>query len=110
MQVLDLDTFNRLRESVGGDFVNDLMDTFFEDAAAQMETLKAALAARDAETLRRAAHSLKSNALTFGAEELAGLARELEALGRDKNFKAGNRLEVMNEAFEVARQRLIELR
>jgi len=33
---------------------------------------------RDAEAFRRAAHSLKSNAASFGATTLSALARELE--------------------------------
>ena len=39
------------------------------------------LEARDAERFRRAAHSLKSNAQTFGARRLADAARALELGG-----------------------------
>jgi HPt (histidine-containing phosphotransfer) domain-containing protein len=35
----------------------------------------------DADGLRRAAHTLKSNAATFGAAALAELCQELEAIG-----------------------------
>ena len=45
--------------------------------------LKRALAADQAEPFRRAAHSLKSNANTFGALALGALARELELGGLD---------------------------
>jgi histidine phosphotransfer protein HptB len=38
-------------------------------------------AAAHADSFRRAAHSLKSNSLTFGASALAALARELELGG-----------------------------
>ncbi|MGD8793951.1 MAG: Hpt domain-containing protein, partial [Anaerolineae bacterium] len=41
-----------------------------------------AVEAGDAATLRRAAHSLKSNSAEFGAGTLADLCRELEAIGR----------------------------
>lgn len=58
---------------------------------------------------RRAAHTLKSNAATFGANELSALARELEMLGRENNLEAGNRLEVLQEAFESVKQQLNEL-
>ena len=46
--------------------------------------LEGALAARDADRFRRAAHSLKSNGNTFGALQLAALARELELAGLER--------------------------
>ena len=110
MSVLDLNTFNTLKESTGADFIPELIDAFIEDAYDQLEQLKTALASNDAETFRRAAHSLKSNAATFGAMELSALARELEMMGRDKNLEAGTRLEVLREAFEKVKNQLNELR
>lgn len=110
MPILDLNTFNALKESVGADFVRELMNTFFEDTNKQMMQMNSALASNDVETFRRAAHSLKSNAATFGATDLAALARELEMLGREKNLEVGNRLEVIKEAFEQVKSQLNELR
>ena len=110
MPVLDINTFNALKESVGADFVGELMNTFFEDANAQMLEMNSALASNDTESFRRAAHSLKSNAATFGAADLAALARELEMMGRDNNLAVGNRLEVLKEAFEQVKIQLSELR
>jgi HPt (histidine-containing phosphotransfer) domain-containing protein len=110
MPVLDINTFNALKDSVGADFVGELMNTFFEDANAQMLEMNSALASNDVEVFRRAAHSLKSNAATFGAADLAALARELEMMGRDNNLAVGNRLEVLKEAFEQVKIQLSELR
>lgn len=110
MPVLDINTFNTLKESVGADFVNELMNAFFEDAHSQMLAMNAALASNDAETFRRAAHSLKSNAATFGATDLSALARELENMGRDNNLAVGSKLEVLKEAFEQVKIQLSELR
>ena len=110
MPVLDINTFNALKDSVGADFVGELMNTFFEDANAQMLEMNSALASKDTESFRRAAHSLKSNAATFGAADLAALARELEMMGRDNNLAVGNRLEVLKEAFEQVKIQLSELR
>jgi HPt (histidine-containing phosphotransfer) domain-containing protein len=45
--------------------------------------LRSARAAADAERFRRAAHSLKSNGMTFGATTLGALARALELQGLD---------------------------
>ena len=110
MPVLDINIFNALKESVGADFVGELMNTFFEDANAQMLEMNSALASKDTESFRRAAHSLKSNAATFGAADLSALARELEMMGRDNNLAVGNRLEVLKEAFEQVKIQLSELR
>jgi HPt (histidine-containing phosphotransfer) domain-containing protein len=110
MSVLDLNTFNILKESTGEDFIAELIDAFFADTLTQMSDMKSAMAANDAETFRRAAHSLKSNAATFGATDLQALARELEMMGREKNLAVGNRLESLKEAFEVVKRQLNELR
>jgi HPt (histidine-containing phosphotransfer) domain-containing protein len=110
MPVLDLNTFNTLKESTGEDFIVELIDAFFEDAVTQMADMKSALASNDAETFRRAAHSLKSNAATFGATDLTALARELEMMGREKNLAVGNKLEVLKEAFEQVKSQLSQLR
>jgi HPt (histidine-containing phosphotransfer) domain-containing protein len=55
-----------------------VIDTFLDDAPALIATLRASLEQGDAEELRRAAHSLKSNGQTFGANDFAGLCRQLE--------------------------------
>ena len=110
MSVIDLNTFTNLKETVGADFIGEMIDTFLEDALTQIGQMKSGLAAQDVDLFRRAAHSLKSNAATFGATELAGLARELEVLGREKNLELGNRLEVLQDAFEQVRGQLLGMR
>jgi HPt (histidine-containing phosphotransfer) domain-containing protein len=47
------------------------------------------VAAGDSETARRAAHTLKSNAATFGATGLAELCAELEAGARGGDLADG---------------------
>ena len=110
MPVLDLNTFNTLKENTGEDFIAELIDAFLDDAVTQMNEMKSALKSGDAETFRRAAHSLKSNAATFGATDLQALARELEMMGREKNLAVGNKLDVLREAFELVKRQLSELR
>lgn len=110
MTVLDMNTFNALKESTGDDFITELIDTFFEDAKTQIDQMQSALATNDADSFRRAAHSFKSNSATFGANDLAALARELEMMGRDKNLAVGNRLEVLQDAYEKVKIELSKLR
>lgn len=110
MSVINMDTLNSLKETTGAEFVRELMDTFFEDSPKLISALKNALAAKDADAFRRAAHSIKSNAATFGAEQLSALARELEGRGRENDLEIGSRLESLEEAFQEAKSQLIELR
>jgi HPt (histidine-containing phosphotransfer) domain-containing protein len=69
----------QLEETVGDrEFVAELMSDFLDALPTQVEALRAAHAAGDLESLHRGAHTLKSNAATFGAEGLAVACRELE--------------------------------
>ena len=110
MSVIDLNTYNVLKESTGADFISELMDTFLEDTVSLIGQMRKSIAAKDAESFRRAAHTIKSNAATFGALQLAGLARELESMGRENNLEIENRLEILEEAFQLAKSQLIKLR
>lgn len=79
---IDAATFAELKETAGADFVTDLVTTFVHDEAPQMlAELRTARAEGAAERFRRAAHSLKSNANTFGALRLGEMARALELGG-----------------------------
>ena len=76
--LIDRQTFEELREAAGADFVAELVDTFLEEAPQMLAELRAAQADAAADRFRRAAHSLKTNALTFGAMVLGAAARALE--------------------------------
>jgi histidine phosphotransfer protein HptB len=79
--VVDPAVFADLRAATGTEFASELVTTFFEEAPRMLADLRSAHARGDADQFRRAAHSLKSNASTFGAVALAGLARALELNG-----------------------------
>ena len=79
--IIDRTVFRELQDSAGADFVVELVDTFAEEAPQMLDELRAALAAGAADRFRRAAHSLKTNANTFGATALGVQARELELGG-----------------------------
>lgn len=110
MPVIELNTFNALKENAGEEFIGELIDTFLEDSSSLMAEMNSALAEKDADSFRRAAHTLKSNAATFGAVQLSALARELEMMGRENNLETGGRLEVLEEAFQLVKSQLVELR
>jgi HPt (histidine-containing phosphotransfer) domain-containing protein len=78
---IDLATYTELQDTAGAEFVVELVDTFLDEAPGMLAELRSARAASDADRFRRAAHSIKSNANTFGAQALAALARTLELKG-----------------------------
>jgi HPt (histidine-containing phosphotransfer) domain-containing protein len=78
---IDAATFADLQDSAGADFVAELVDTFLEEAPRMLAELRSAATTGKPDALRRTAHSLKSNANTFGANRLGVLAREIELNG-----------------------------
>ena len=86
---IDSATFDELKETAGAEFVVELVDTFLTEAPLMLGDLRSALAAGDADRFRRAAHSLKSNSNTFGAQALGAMARALELTGLDAARAAG---------------------
>ncbi len=99
MPLIDQATFNELKQMSGTDFINELIDAFLDDAPNMIQNMHTALDTNDVESFRRNAHSLKSNANTFGATELGRLAKELEMMGKENNLEIGNRLEILSETF-----------
>jgi PAS domain S-box-containing protein len=82
--VIDPAAYEELVTSTGGDpgFIRELIDTYLNDAPGLFAEMRTALEAKDAETFRRAAHSLKSNSASLGALALSALAKELEMMGK----------------------------
>jgi HPt (histidine-containing phosphotransfer) domain-containing protein len=78
---IDLPTFTELQDNTGADFVVELVDTFVDESPGMLAELRAAWAAGSADRFRRAAHSMKTNALSFGALRLGEAARALERGG-----------------------------
>ena len=78
---IDPSTFAELKDAAGADFVVELVTAFLEEAPRILVELRAAHTAQSVDAFRRAAHSLKSNGLTFGATAMAAMARELETGG-----------------------------
>jgi HPt (histidine-containing phosphotransfer) domain-containing protein len=83
-EAIDHNVLQGLRESLGGDeeFLVELIQTYFDDSPVQLVAMEVALAAGDAESLRRAAHSLKSNSANFGALKLAATCKEVEEMAK----------------------------
>jgi HPt (histidine-containing phosphotransfer) domain-containing protein len=81
IDAIDRATYESLTDATGDEFVVELVATFVAEAPRMLDDLRDALARGDADRFRRAAHSLKSNANTFGALRLGALAKALELGG-----------------------------
>ncbi|MEE4187933.1 MAG: Hpt domain-containing protein [Roseobacter sp.] len=102
--ILDHTVLAELGETVGGDFVDELVATFLEEGPGMLDELRKGAASGNVEAVRRAAHSLKSNAKTFGAVALAEAARRVEVEGvGDEN---DGRIEAISQAFDAAARAL----
>ena len=102
-----------LLAATGGDpaFLSELIDTYFEQSATLLPTLRDAVSTGSAEQLRRAAHTLKSNSASLGAEDLAVLCRELEEQGRAGALGgAAERLAQVEAEYERVRRALVAAR
>jgi HPt (histidine-containing phosphotransfer) domain-containing protein len=110
---LDPKVLDDLRASVGGDeaFFAELVDELLADAPRQLAALREAASTGDAEGARRAAHTLKGNARTFGAEELAVIGLELETAAAGGDLATVlTRLDAIDEAWVRTRAALVDER
>lgn len=110
MPLIDANTFNELKQMSGEDFINELIDAFLEDGPNMIHNMQAALQGKDVESFRRNAHSLKTNANTFGATGLGVMAKELESMARENNLDVGDRIDKLDREFSAVAAELKEMR
>jgi HPt (histidine-containing phosphotransfer) domain-containing protein len=88
------------------DVLAALIDTFLRDAPRLIDGATRGLQHGQADEVRRAAHTLKSNGATFGATSFSELSRELEALARSGALEGAaeliERVEAEYESVRIA--------
>jgi HPt (histidine-containing phosphotransfer) domain-containing protein len=80
--VIDTDAFERFRalERRGAKgFLSRMINIYLEDSPQSLQDIKKAIEHGSADTVRRAAHKLKSSSADLGAVSLSALCAELEA-------------------------------
>jgi HPt (histidine-containing phosphotransfer) domain-containing protein len=99
VDALDVDAIAALTDMLGGDAdsLRELIDAFVEEAPARLAEARIGIDTGDAELAGRAAHTLKSNALTFGATRMAEVARQIETAARTGDLGAAAELLPMLE-------------
>jgi histidine phosphotransfer protein HptB len=108
--IIDLPTFEALKEAMGADFLPELIQTYFEETPQLLARLQASLSKKDCDSFRQAAHSIKSTSNSLGALEFGALARELEFMARAGNLDgASEKVGVLSAQFEAVHKALEEL-
>lgn len=119
VDVLDRQLIAELRDIMGPEFPV-LVQAYLRDAEARMQELRTALGtlpsreddaaeARDAESARRAAHTLKGSSSNLGAVRVTRLCAELEELARRRSPVQGTMLDELEVALEEAADALAAL-
>jgi CheY-like chemotaxis protein len=108
---LDDAALRNLRDLGGEDFLAEVIDAFLADAPALIATLRSSLEQQNAEELRRAAHTLKSNGATLGAEPFSELCRAVEQQAKAGSLEGLSQLvERIEHEFPPLREALTSLR
>ncbi len=107
---LDASAIARMRSIAPDDESFDrLVTSFLDNGASLLTQLAGAAGSDDIDVLRRTAHTLKSNATSFGATELAELCAELESQARrEAVVDVDVQVKAITRAFEGARRALDE--
>ncbi len=99
-----LDKIRTLERNGSPGLVARLVDLYLQGTPPLLERMKRAVADRDCEELRKAAHSLKSSSANVGAMPLHGLCKELELQARNRQVAdAAGKIAVIEQEFMMAR-------
>jgi len=103
-----LDQLRALDPAGGMGLTRKILQVYLDSSGNLIAQIEQAIAAGDGETVRRAAHSLKSSSANVGAETLSGCFKQLESMGRDgKLAKASTEFTETRREYEQA---VIEIR
>jgi HPt (histidine-containing phosphotransfer) domain-containing protein len=98
---LNLKCIDQLREldpSGGITLIRQILQAYLDSSFNAMTEITQAINHRDAETVRRAAHSMKSSSANVGADNLSSLFKQLEDLCKQE------KLEQASKTFDEIRQ------
>ncbi len=76
---INVGMLERLRKNVGD--INPLVQLFLEELPDKIEKISIAVSEQNPDILKKTAHTLKSNCITFGALTMADICMEMELIG-----------------------------
>lgn len=89
---IDLSQFAKLKQDMGEDYIDELIDVYLTDTPRSIAQIRQALADGKIDEMRRAAHAVKSTSANFGAIQFSALAKDLEALGKSNTLDGASEL------------------
>ena len=105
-----LETIRMLQRPGKPDLLARVIDHYVTDTPKLFDDMRDGLARDDLETIRRAAHTLKSSSANLGALSLAALCRQLEERCRDNVADgAGDILQCMETLYVTVKEELCKL-
>ena len=96
--LIDPEAWEMMKSMADHDFMIELIDTYLSDSPGLIEQMRTGLSTGSIEVVRRAAHSLKSNSASFGANRLANASRDLEMLAKGGSLDGGGPMLALIEA------------
>lgn len=87
-----LGTIRLLPGANGAALVTRVIAAYVDDTPKRLAQIRNAILAADADSLRKAAHGMKSSSANIGAENLAALCKELELIGRAGTVEGADKL------------------
>ncbi len=110
-EIIDQATMNELKETVGAEFVIELIDAYLAETPDLVNALQRTLASQDTVAFTRAAHSIKSSSASLGLLNFSAQAKELEMLGKESRLvDTGPKVDSLCVAFELVQKRLAEFK
>lgn len=102
-----IEELRALEEGGTPGLLRELIDLFLGEAENHLGRLRSSLAARDAQTFERAAHTLKGSSGNLGALEMSRICGELQGIGRAVDWsRATALLPVLEAEFRLVRGEL----
>lgn len=109
--LIDPEVWETMKTMTEPVFLVELIDVYLNDSPQMIEQMHTGLDAHDIEIVRRAAHSLKSNSASFGAQRLANAARELEMIAKSGSLDGATvKLAAIEAEFTQLLPVLVELK
>ena len=102
--LIDPEAWETLQSMTDPDFLIQLIDVYLSDSSDLIQQMHSGIEHGDVDGVRRAAHSLKSNSASLGANQVAEAARNLEMLAKGGTLEGAH---LHLEAIEAAYARLL---
>jgi len=109
--LIDREAWETMKAMTDPEFLASLIDVFLTDSPELIRQMHQGLMTGDIELVRRAAHSLKSNSASFGANRLAGAARDFEMAAKNGSLDDGeSKLSIIESEYTQLLPVMMELK